>query len=49
MLSSKDLLTVGEVAHRSGFAPSALRFYEREGLITAERSAGGQRRYERHV
>ena len=49
MLSSKDLLTVGEVAHRSGFAPSALRYYEREGLLTASRTAGGQRRYERHV
>jgi MerR family redox-sensitive transcriptional activator SoxR len=44
-----DLLTVGEVAHRSGFAPSALRFYEREGLLTATRTAGGQRRYERSV
>ena len=49
MLSSKDLLTVGEVSHRSGFAPSALRFYEREGLLAATRTAGGQRRYERHV
>jgi MerR family transcriptional regulator, redox-sensitive transcriptional activator SoxR len=45
----RDLLSVGEVAARSGFAPSALRFYEREGLIEATRSAGGQRRYERHV
>ena len=44
-----DLLTVGEVAHRSGFAPSALRFYEREGLVTASRTGGGQRRYERQV
>lgn len=44
-----DLLTVGEVASRSGFAPSALRFYEREGLIRAERTTGGQRRYERSV
>jgi DNA-binding transcriptional MerR regulator len=26
-----DLLTVGDVAHRSGFAASALRFYERSG------------------
>ena len=49
MLSPADLLTVGEVAARSGVAPSALRFYEREGLIEATRSAGGQRRYERHV
>jgi MerR family redox-sensitive transcriptional activator SoxR len=49
MLSSVDLLTVGEVAQRSGFAPSALRYYEREGLLSADRTAGGQRRYERHV
>ena len=49
MLSAKDLLTVGEVAQRSGFAASALRFYEREGLISATRTSGGQRRYERSV
>jgi MerR family redox-sensitive transcriptional activator SoxR len=42
-------LTVMEVAQRSGFAASALRFYEREGLIEAGRSSGGQRRYERQV
>jgi MerR family transcriptional regulator, redox-sensitive transcriptional activator SoxR len=44
-----DLLTVGEVADRSGFAPSALRFYEREGLLAARRTSGNQRRYERNV
>ena len=49
MLTSKDLLSVGEVSQRSGFAPSALRFYEREGLLSASRTSGGQRRYERHV
>lgn len=43
------VLTVGEAAHRSGFAPSALRFYEREGLISAQRTEGGQRRYPRMV
>lgn len=48
-MQSSDLLTVSEVAHRSGFAASALRFYEREGLITAGRSVGGQRRFERTV
>src|SRR5918998_406016 len=46
---STDLLTVGEVARRSGFAPSALRYYERLGLIEASRTTGGQRRYQRHV
>ena len=44
-----DLLTVGEVAARSGFAPSALRYYERMGLVQATRTSGGQRRYERSV
>jgi MerR family redox-sensitive transcriptional activator SoxR len=42
-------LTVGEVARRSGFAPSALRFYEAEGLLTADRTEGGQRRFPRSV
>lgn len=44
-----DLLSVGEVAARSGFAPSALRYYERLGLLHATRTSGGQRRYERSV
>ena len=42
-------LTIGEVAFRSGVAPSALRFYEEEGLIVSRRTAGNQRRYERAV
>jgi MerR family redox-sensitive transcriptional activator SoxR len=49
MLRTTDLLSVGEVSQRSGFAPSALRFYEREGLIHARRTTGNQRRYERSV
>lgn len=44
-----DLLTVGEVAHRSGYAASALRYYERLGLVAAVRTTGNQRRYERNV
>jgi len=42
-------LTVSDVATRSGFAPSALRFYETQGLIDASRTGGGQRRYQRDV
>jgi MerR family transcriptional regulator, redox-sensitive transcriptional activator SoxR len=42
-------LTVAQVAKRSGFSASALRYYEREGLISADRSEGGQRRYKRIV
>ena len=38
-------LTIGEVAARAGVAASALRFYEREGLIASARTEGGQRRY----
>ena len=40
-------LTIGALSERSGVAPSALRFYEAEGLIHATRSPGGQRRYAR--
>jgi MerR family redox-sensitive transcriptional activator SoxR len=42
-------LAIGEVADRAGIAPSALRFYEKEGLIHSDRSEGGQRRYHRDV
>lgn len=44
-----DLLTIGEAAARSGVATSALRFYEEQGLITAERNVSGHRRYPRSV
>jgi MerR family redox-sensitive transcriptional activator SoxR len=46
---TSDQLTVGDLARRSGMAASALRYYEREGLISATRTSGGQRRYERAV
>ncbi|HTW10330.1 MAG TPA: redox-sensitive transcriptional activator SoxR [Acidimicrobiales bacterium] len=42
-------LSIGEVADRAGVATSALRFYEKEGLIASERTSGGQRRYRRDV
>ncbi|HEV8535372.1 MAG TPA: redox-sensitive transcriptional activator SoxR [Candidatus Limnocylindria bacterium] len=40
-------ITIGELAARSGVAASALRFYEWRGLITCERTRGGQRRFPR--
>lgn len=46
-LRTTDLLPIAEVARRSGFPASALRFYEKEGLIKSSRTGGGQRRYER--
>jgi MerR family transcriptional regulator, redox-sensitive transcriptional activator SoxR len=42
-------LTVGQLSARSGAAPSALRFYETQGLIASRRTAGNQRRYPRHM
>src|SRR3954468_13336615 len=42
-------LTIGEMAERSGVATSALRYYEKEGLIDSVRTAGGQRRFHRDV
>lgn len=42
-----ETLTIGDFAARSGVAPSALRYYEREGLIRSTRTSGNQRRYER--
>jgi MerR family redox-sensitive transcriptional activator SoxR len=42
-----DELTIGELSARSGVAPSALRFYEAEGLIASTRTSGNQRRYAR--
>ncbi|MBV9089317.1 MAG: redox-sensitive transcriptional activator SoxR [Mycobacteriaceae bacterium] len=48
-MDKADLLTVSELAHRSGFAPSAIRFYDRAGLISATRTGGGQRRFERSM
>jgi MerR family redox-sensitive transcriptional activator SoxR len=43
------MLSIGAVARRSGVAPSALRFYEERGLISAERAGSGHRRYPRPV
>lgn len=42
-------LTIGELADRSGVPTSALRFYERQGLIHSRRTAGNQRRYRRQT
>lgn len=44
-----DLLPIGEIAARSGLAPSAIRFYEAEGLISSTRTPTGHRRFSRHT
>jgi MerR family transcriptional regulator, redox-sensitive transcriptional activator SoxR len=38
-------LTIGELAQQVGFAPSAVRYYERQGLLDAPARSGGWRRY----
>jgi MerR family redox-sensitive transcriptional activator SoxR len=42
---STSLLTIGEVADRAGVSTSAIRFYERRGLLAADARESGQRRY----
>jgi MerR family redox-sensitive transcriptional activator SoxR len=44
-----SVLTIGEIARRSGVASSALRFYEERRLIASERARSGHRRYPRAV
>src|SRR4051812_17717859 len=44
-----ELLAIGQLSARSGMAASALRYYEDQGLISSERTAGGARRYPRSV
>lgn len=44
-----NLLAIGEVAERSGLAASAVRYYEKAGLVHAERTAGNQRLFRRDV
>src|SRR5438876_761099 len=38
-------LSIGEVARRTGVKPSALRYYEQEGLLPRASRTGGRRRY----
>ena len=44
---SEPLLTIGELARRTGLSVSAIRFYETKGLVEAQRTAGNQRRFPR--
>ena len=43
----EPVLTIGEIARRSGVASSALRFYEERGLIASERTGSRHRRFPR--
>ena len=44
-LEGSSEMKIGELAGRSGLNASAIRYYERRGLLPAPHRAGGQRRY----
>lgn len=44
-MHANDLLPIGELARRTGLSVSAIRYYEYQGLVTALRTAGNQRRF----
>lgn len=44
-MKANDLLTIGELARRTGLSVSAIRFYEEKGLVAALRTSGNQRRF----
>jgi MerR family redox-sensitive transcriptional activator SoxR len=40
-----ERLSIGQLAARTGLSVSAIRYYEAEGLVSADRNAGGHRRF----
>ncbi len=46
-MHAKDLLSIGDLAKRTGLSVSAIRFYEDKGLLASTRNTGGQRRFMR--
>lgn len=46
-LQSSQFVSIGELAERSGFAVSKIRYYETQGLLHAARSTGGTRFFRR--
>ena len=44
-MKANDLLTIGDLASRTGLSVSAIRFYEEKGLVEPFRTGGNQRRY----
>lgn len=44
-LTSKDLISIGEMSSRTGLSVSAIRFYEEKGLVEPIRTSGNQRRF----
>jgi MerR family redox-sensitive transcriptional activator SoxR len=44
-MAPSSLLSIGQLARRTGLSVSAIRFYETRGLVTAVRTGGNQRRF----
>ena len=44
-MNANDLLSIGDVARRTGLSVSAIRFYEEKGLVQSLRTGGNQRRF----
>ena len=44
-----DGMSIGEVGRRTGFEPTAIRYYERLGLLPKPERSGGKRRYDASV
>lgn len=44
-----DGMSIGEVGRRTGFEPTAIRYYERLGLLPKPQRSGGKRRYDASV
>lgn len=45
--ATERLIRIGEVARGAGVSVRAVRYYEQQGLLSAERSPSGQRLYRR--
>jgi MerR family redox-sensitive transcriptional activator SoxR len=44
-MAAAALMTIGDLARRTGLSVSAIRFYEARGLVSAIRTGGNQRRF----
>ena len=44
-MNASDVLSIGELARRTGLSVSAIRYYEGQGLVAPLRSGGNQRRF----
>ena len=44
-MHANDLLSIGDIARRTGLSVSAVRYYEEKGLVSSLRTRGNQRRF----